>query len=59
VSHSNRKEEVMGPDWYFDASERAEENHDPDNYDGREWEELTDEEKDEATMDRITDLADA
>lgn len=49
----------MGPDWYFSASERAEENHDPEDYDGREWNELTDEEKDAATMDGITDFADA
>ena len=49
----------MGPDWYFDASERAEENHDPEDYDGREWDDLTDEERDKATLEAVYDIADA
>lgn len=43
----------MGPDWYFNAAEAAEENHDPDEYEGREWDELTDQEKDEAILNQI------
>jgi hypothetical protein len=35
----------MGPDWYYDAYERAMELYDPEEYDGRDWEELTEEEQ--------------
>lgn len=43
----------MSPDWYFAAAEAAEANHDPDEFDGREWDELTDEEKHEIIIDSI------
>lgn len=43
----------MGPDWWLNAAEAAEENHDPAEYEGREWEELTDQEKDEAILAQI------
>lgn len=35
----------MGPEWYYEAYERAIENYDPEEHDGRDWEELTDEEQ--------------
>jgi hypothetical protein len=35
----------MTPEWYFRAMEQAEYEHDPRDYDGREWEELSEEEK--------------
>lgn len=41
----------MSPPWYERAVEMAEENHDPAEWDGREWDELNDEEKYEAAMD--------
>lgn len=49
----------MGPDWYIDAAMQAEAQHDPDRYDGREWDDLTPEEVDEAVYDIIYDRADA
>ena len=43
----------MSPPWYERAAEAAEENHDPAEYEGREWEELTDEERNEAVLDQL------
>jgi hypothetical protein len=38
----------MAPDWWILAYELAEESHDPDRYDGRDWSDLTDQERDDA-----------
>lgn len=46
-------------DWYEQAYERAADEHDPEMFDGREWEELTDEERERAVYDDIDNMADA
>lgn len=38
-------------DWYETAYESCADNHDPAEWDGREWDELTDEERDAEVMD--------
>lgn len=37
----------MGPEWYYEAYERAIDNYCPEDFDGKDWEELTDEEQQE------------
>lgn len=49
----------MTPDWYFAAEEACAEEHNPAEYDGREWDALTDEEREEAIHDHIWGCADA
>lgn len=49
----------MGPDWYFAAYESAEANYEPEENDGREWDDLTDDERHELAMDEIYGRADA
>lgn len=49
----------MGPDWYFAAEEACEEEHDPAEYGGREWCQLSDEEREKAIEDYIWGCADA
>jgi len=46
-------------DWYEQMFERCVDNHDPAEWDGREWEDLTDKEREESLSDGIADLADA
>lgn len=46
-------------DWYEQMAEAAEEFYDPEENDGREWDDLTDEERDRLTMDEVWDRADA
>lgn len=48
----------MGPEWWVDAAEQAEDQHDPEAYGGREWEELTDAEVSEAVADVLGATAD-
>jgi len=49
-------------EWYENAVEAAEENHDPEYFDGREWDELENWEReeliDEQAMDTFTDAVD-
>ena len=35
----------MGPEWYYEAYERAIDNYIPEEHDGKEWDELTEEEQ--------------
>lgn len=49
----------MGPEWYFDAAEACEESHDPADYDGREWNELTPKEQEAAIEEHIWGYADS
>lgn len=46
-------------EWYEAAYEQAEEEHDPADYGGREWHELTDEERNDAVYEGIYGRADA
>jgi hypothetical protein len=41
----------MTPDWYYNAYELAVDNYDGEEYGGREWEELSDEEQQELIED--------
>ena len=43
----------MAPEWWFRAMEAAIESHDPDEHEGREWDELTEAEQNEAIEDQI------
>lgn len=49
----------MGPDWWVEAAFAAEEAHDPDDYDGRSWDELTAQEHEDAINEVIYSVADA
>ena len=46
-------------DWYENIEEYVADNHDPEEYEGRDWCDLTDEEQQEAIRDRIESLADS
>lgn len=46
-------------DWYEEAYEAAEYEHDPEDWEGREWHELTDDERNDAAYDVIFGRADA
>lgn len=46
-------------DWYERYWEVCAENHDPAEHDGREWDDLTDEEQEAAVYDEIAGIADA
>lgn len=49
----------MGPDWWVDALEVAEEQHDPAEWGGREWSELSADEVDRAVSEVVLGAADA
>lgn len=49
----------MAPEWWVEAQLAAEELHDPAAYDGREWDSLTDTEREEAINEHIYGMADA
>jgi hypothetical protein len=46
-------------DWYENMWEACAEDHDPAEHNGREWDDLTDEEREAAINDRIAGIADA
>jgi len=46
----------MAPDWWTLAYELAEESHDPDRYDGREWPDLTDTERVNAVQKAVVEM---
>ena len=48
----------MAPEWWFANMEAAEDNHDPDLYDGRDWDDLTSDEQEEAINDQLFSAAD-
>ncbi len=45
----------MGPEWYYEAYERAIDNYSPEEYDGRDWDELTEEEQQAEIENEIDD----
>lgn len=47
----------MSPDWWEMAMELAQEDHDPDEYDGREWDELSVEEQEIGIAEALDALA--
>ena len=48
----------MGPDWFLAAYESAEANYEPEENDGREWEDLTDDERHDLALEEIYSRAD-
>lgn len=54
---TSRCRSKMAPEWWFALAEAAEENHDPDNYDGRGWDDLTDDEQAEAIDEQMYGMA--
>lgn len=49
----------MAPEWWVEAQLAAEENHDPERYEGRAWDDLTWEEQEGAIYEHIYAVADA
>jgi hypothetical protein len=47
------------PDWYELAAEQAVDNHDPADYEGRGWDQLTDAERNEIIIEYVLSLGDA
>lgn len=47
----------MSPDWWERAEEAARDRHDPDDYDGLEWDQLNDEQIEAAVYDVLADIA--
>lgn len=48
----------MAPNWWFEAMENCAENHCAEDWEGREWEDLTDKEQMDAIDEHIRGMAD-